>query len=171
MVTREKEVSIVRLTSKAKKRKSNKKENGFAMDLLSTCIVIIAAFLLILVMLSFAKTVEIKIDSDIVGKNYLYKAEEQGYFDTADVANIKRDLQKKGIEVTRVELITSASGGAKATTTSQVAYGSPVTLSFKVYFSNPMNKYLPGATEFGNINSIFKKELTYTLSYTTTSKW
>ena len=57
-------------------KKKNNKENGFAIDLLSTCLVIIVAFFLILVMLTFSKVVETKIDADIIGKNYLYRMEQ-----------------------------------------------------------------------------------------------
>ena len=78
-------------------KEKNNKENGFAIDLLSTCLVIIVAFFLVLVMLTFSKVVETKIDADIIGKNYLYRMEQQGYFKGTDKDDMIKSFKAKGI--------------------------------------------------------------------------
>lgn len=169
MITKMLGVSKEKLTPH---KKDNKKENGIAVDLFSTCIVIIVTFMLVLVMLTFAKVVEIKIDSDIIGKNYLYRMEQQGYFNEAvDLNDMEKSFIDKGI-------ITNSSGSIALdranTTIKQVAYGSPVSLKFTVNFPNPMYTYLPNnVAGFGNLNlrGAFAKEVSYKLEYTTTSKW
>ena len=151
-------------------KEKNNKENGFAIDLLSTCLVIIVAFFLVLVMLTFSKVVETKIDADIIGKNYLYRMEQQGYFKGTDKDDMIKSFKAKGITTSNesVELKINTD-----TTVKQVAYGTPVTLDFTVTFANPMYDYLPERVGAVGIKAkgLLAKDFSYTLKYTTTSKW
>lgn len=151
-------------------KEKNNKENGFAIDLLSTCLVIIVAFFLVLVMLTFSKVVETKIDADIIGKNYLYRMEQQGYFKGTDKDDMIKSFKAKGITTSNesVELKINTD-----TTVKQVAYGAPVTLDFTVTFANPMYDYLPERVGAVGIKAkgLLAKDFSYTLKYTTTSKW
>ena len=148
-------------------KKDNKiKEDGTAIDILNSCFVLIFAFATVLMLIAYSKTVEIKLEADMIAKNYLYSMENQGYMDDDMKKAIKDKFLENNITCTVIEKSTSEND--KYTTREQVAYGQQVELFVKLEFANPIYETFKENTVF---HYFAPDKLHYELDYTTTSKW
>lgn len=138
--------------------KRKEKEPGNAIDLMASGFVLLFCILMILFTLSYAEVVELKLEADMIGKNYLYRMEQEGYLSPDGKSEMIAAFQEKEMQVI-INL---------ATTIQQVPYGEPVTLDVNITCKNPVYEQLQNNWL---INTIIKPELKYHLNYTTTSKW
>ena len=135
------------------------KEEGNIIDQLGAIIVMLFVFSMILAYAAYGKTVQQKLTIDNIAKEYLYEMEQTGYLKNKDA--LTTALIDNGITVT---------DDYAGTTTTQVAYGDKVILSFQCEFPNPL------FTTFANDSKLFhgtglSEMNTYTVYMTATSKW
>ena len=109
-------------------------------------------------MLGYTKTLEKKMNADIIGKNYLYRMENEGYLSDEVKEEMIQSYADQGMTCT-VD---------SRTTSRQVAYGNPVYLVIDLSFDNPSSEVM---TKNGIANIIAPNKIDYHLEYSTTSKW
>ena len=143
------------------------KENGssLAVDLCACLLVFIFSFGMILAYLSYTQAAQIKMRVDAVGKEYIYKLEETGIFDSTMQTNLVKELESIGCTV--------VPGSFQTNATTQVEYGKEVTYKITITFPNPLYQRLGAEVHGASIVTVagLKPNITYTIERRSTSRW
>lgn len=151
----------------ALKRLIWKKEEGssIAIDLCACLLVFVFSFGMIIAYLSYTQAAQMKMQIDNVGKEYIYKLEETGLFDSTMQAGLVTELEGLGCTIVPGSFHTNA--------TTQVAYGKEITYEITITFPNPLYERLGAEKKGASIVTVagIKPNITYTIERRSTSRW
>lgn len=150
--------------------KKRKMENGDVVDQAFVLLTIIFVFAVLLSFISYAKTVQMKLDVDHIAKKYLYIMEQYGYL-PADIngdtiEEIKQELANVGCDADTFNLDRTVTQYGKE---HQVEYGNEVNLKFTITAPNPLYRYVHGEKMF-SVNWV-PETLDISVEVDSTSKW
>lgn len=165
-----------------------KREDGNAVDMMGAVFVCIMLFAMILATAAYSALVERKLGIDNTVKEHLYLTEQYGYLRGLPSGNLpltrNRNLDgsadTSGLTLDAASLVKTLMEGngcktvtiTNHTTKNQQAYGNKVEVEVIVVFDSPMYKVL-GTNDPHAWFKLFglDDEITYTVSYTSTSRW
>lgn len=147
------------------------------MDYIAAIFIMSFAIAMVFLFAGYSKVVQQRLAVDNIAKEYLYKAEENGYLTSEDIDNLTNDLIKTGCYKSSIDFT--------GTTVSQVAYGGKVTVTIKCEYDNPLftlfTKQISAGSDYhvnestidkdGKETTGTKPKLKYFHSISSTSKW
>lgn len=151
-----------------------KKESGILVaDALSCFLLIAFTFLMIYVCACYVRMIQIRLEINEIGRQYLYKIEAKGYLTDDDKNDMIKELTES-IYINGKSIVFVDSIDFSGTSTSKIEYGETVNLVCKLEFANPLYTYFLNLKNEGSMFDIdipSSQRVTHIIDMSATSKW